>query len=662
MPASQPNITSNTRLGANLVPGGATFRTWAPGAREVYIAVKQPGAAQNAFPKNLSDLLVRDTHGFWAGFIPAINNGDLYRFYVVGAGSEGYKRDPYARELELNGYPDCDCIVCDPGNYPWHDAAFHPAAFSDLIVYQFHIGVFYAKDAAGNDIRSHRVCKILEVVGRIEYFHDLGVNAVMPLPFQEYQGDNSLGYNGTDLFSPEMDYSVPVSELAPHLVRVNKLLAAKGCDPVTAAQLTGQTNQFKAFIDLCHLYSIAVITDVVYNHAGGGFDDQSIWFFDRQPKTTDNNSLYFTDQDHAGGRVFAFWKEEVQQFLIDNACSLLQEYHVDGLRYDQVTVIAQSGGWNFAQNLTNTVHFLKPQAVQIAEYWDNDPGSRWKAVAVPPYGMGFDLGYSDALRDSLRAVIAEAAGGRSARVYLDRLRDAFYLTYKDPGRWTVFQCIENHDLLDFNHTGSDRQPRIAALADPSNARSWYARSRAKVATGLLLTAPGVPMIFMGQEFLEDKYWTDWPGRPELLIWWEGLEGKDKHMADHHRFTRDLMWLRRKHPALRGEGLNVFHVHNDNRVIAIHRWQPGIGRDVVVVASLNETTFYNGGYRMGFPKEGYWHEVFNSDVYDQWVNPNLQGNAGGITALGPAWDGLPTSADITLPANSLLVFARDRGNF
>ena len=47
------------------------------------------------------------------------------------------------------------------------------------------------------------------MVDRIEYFADLGVNAVMPLPFQEYQGENSLGYNGTDLFSPEMDYAVP---------------------------------------------------------------------------------------------------------------------------------------------------------------------------------------------------------------------------------------------------------------------------------------------------------------------------------------------------------------------------------------------------------------------------------------------------------------------
>ena len=597
---------------------------------------------------------MKDADGFWAGFVPGIKDGDLYRFYVVGAGSEGFKRDPYARELEFNGYPDCDCIVRDPASYQWHDAEFRPPAFNDLIVYQFHIGAFYAKDPAGKDIRPHRVSKILDVVERIEYFADLGVNAVMPLPFQEYQGENSLGYNGTDLFSPEMDYAVAAGELAPYLARVNRLLTAKGFAPLAAAQLTGQINQFKAFIDLCHLHGIAVIADVVYNHAGGGFDDQSLWFFDRQPGTTDNNSLYFTDQDHAGGRVFAFWKQEVRQFLIDNGKSLLQEYHVDGLRYDQVTVIAESGGWNFAQDLTNTLRYVKPAAVQIAEYWDNE---RWKGIATPPHGMGFDIGYSDVLRDTLREVIAATTGGRDARVDLDRLREALYLTYRDSARWTVLQCIENHDLLDVNHTGRDRQPRIAALADPSNARSWYARSRSKVATGILLTAPGVPMIFMGQEFLEDKYWTDWPKRPDLLIWWEGLEGKDKHMSDQHRFTRDLMWLRRKHPALRGEGLNVFHVQNDNRVIAFHRWLPGVGRDVVVVASLNESTFDDKGYRLGFPGGGHWNEVFNSDIYDHWVNPNARGNPGGVTADGPGWDGLPASADITLPANSMLVFAR-----
>ena len=93
---------------------------------------------------------MKDANGFWAGFVPGIKDGDRYRFYVVGTGSEGFKRDPYARELEFNGYPDCNCIVRDPGDYPWHDASFRPPAFNDLIIYQFHIGVFYAKDAAGN--------------------------------------------------------------------------------------------------------------------------------------------------------------------------------------------------------------------------------------------------------------------------------------------------------------------------------------------------------------------------------------------------------------------------------------------------------------------------------------------------------------------------------
>jgi 1,4-alpha-glucan branching enzyme len=168
------------------------------------------------------------------------------------------------------------------------------------------------------------------------------------------------------------------------------------------------------------------------------------------------------------------------------------------------------------------------------------------------------------------------------------------------------------------------------------------------------------MIFMGQEFLEDKHWTDWPGKPELLIWWEGLE-KDKNMTDQHRFTRDVMWLRRKQPALRGDGLHVFHVHNDNRIIAFHRWLPGVGRDVVVVASLNESTFYDHSYRLGFPGGGHWQEVFNSDIYDNFFNPNSQGNPGGVTADGGGLHGLPNSAGITIPANSLLVFARDFGD-
>jgi 1,4-alpha-glucan branching enzyme len=269
MAASQQFISSATPLGANLLAGGATFRVWAPAALEVYVVLSDPGrATPTTWQENPADLMVRDQDGYWSAYVPNVDDGTLYRFYVVGTGSQGFKRDPYARELEFNGYPECNCIVRDASSYVWHDQGFRPPAFEQLIVYQFHFGVFYAKGDAGNDIRAGRVCKFLDVIDRIEYFVDLGINAIMPLPFQEFQGENSLGYNGTDLFSPEMDYAVERDQLPPYLARVNRMLAAKGIAPMTLDALSGQINQLKTFIDLCHLYGIAVIADVVFNHAG----------------------------------------------------------------------------------------------------------------------------------------------------------------------------------------------------------------------------------------------------------------------------------------------------------------------------------------------------------------------------------------------------------
>jgi 1,4-alpha-glucan branching enzyme len=127
------------------------------------------------------------------------------------------------------------------------------------------------------------------------------------------------------------------------------------------------------------------------------------------------------------------------------------------------------------------------------------------------------------------------------------------------------------------------------------------------------------------------------------------------MVDHLRFTQDLIRLRCNEPALRGDNVNPFYVNDSDRVIAFHRWLEGMGQDVVVVATLSETNWYN--YSVGFPGSGSWTEVFNSDVYDNWVNPTVAGNAGGIFASGAPMHGLPASASIVIPANGLVVFAR-----
>ena len=315
---------------------------------------------------------------------------------------------------------------------------------------------------------------------------DLGVNAIEPLPVIEFPTTTSEGYNYTDYFSPEMDYTLlPGPDLTRLSGVVNRLLKAKGKAPLADKDLATQVNQMKAMVDLFHLYGIAVLFDVVYNHAGGTLDDQSLYYYDRQPRGDDNRSLYFTDQGWAGGKVFAYWKQEVRQFLIDNASYFLRECHCDGFRYDEVTVIDRFGGWNFCQNLTDTVHFVKDQSIHIAEFWMQDQS--WVIKPTPAGGAGFDAVWSDRLRGAVRGAIGQASGGSGAAISFDAIHDA---TYPPPGfsaAWRSIIHLENHDIV-FEGNGQ----RVARLADGNDTRSWYARSRSRVATGLLMTAPEFP--------------------------------------------------------------------------------------------------------------------------------------------------------------------------
>lgn len=646
---TQEHISDTTPMGANVTAEGATFRVWAPNARKVYVI-----GDFNQWAPSESCLLHARPGGHWTGFLREMKDGTPYQFWVEGPGGGGPKRDPYARELE-HKWPLPKCIIRSANTYPWQDWTWHTPNFRDLIIYELHVGTFYG------DNREQRVAKFLDVVNRVEYLADLGVNALELLPIIEYNTPRSAGYNGTDLFSPEMDYEVDdESELKTYLESLNQLLTKKGKAPLTLEVLAVPTNQIKALVEICHAYGLGMIFDVVYNHASADLrnranDPESIYFFDRAAGSDPDDSQYFTREDHCGP-VFAFWKQEVRQFLIDNARFFIEEYHVDGFRYDQVTVIDRQNvgnGWLFCQDLNSTLNAADSSAINIAEYWGPEPVVVRQREAG---GAGFHAEWHDGLRRAVRGVLGEASAGRDAQVHwqpvVDQLRAPGF-----PDAWRAVQYIESHDTV--NQDG----PRIASLAGGGQpfSRTWYATSRSRVATGIVLTAPGIPMVFMGEEFYEDKRWSDDP--VGSLIYWDGIgpdvNKSDRTMIDFHRFTRELTWLRRKHPALRAEGVATMLMDDYNRVLAYQRWISGVGRDVVIVASLNESTQY--GYRIPFPSQGHWFEAFNSDVYENWVNPTAAGNGGTVQVRGPGMNGLPASESITIPANSLLVFARDQGD-
>jgi 1,4-alpha-glucan branching enzyme len=637
MPALLDHITPSTPMGANLIADGATFRVWAPNAVKVFVLGDFNGRVMDD-----SSQLTKDVNGHWRGFIEGAKDRHRYIFHIVGTGSSGPKRDPYARELQTP-FPS-DCIIRKT-DFPWHETGFVTPRFHNCVIYQLHVGTFFTPNLP------RRAGTFLDVARKIPHLSELGVTVLQLLPIQEFQTSFSLGYNGTDYFSPEMDFAVEDAALKPYVDEVNSLLDFKGLARYRVDDLHGEMNQLKALIDLSHIHGLAVILDVVYNHAGGSFGDESLLFLDRQPESGGKakNSLYFNGREHAGGEVFDFGKPEVRDFLIQNAKFFLDEYRVDGFRYDQVSVIDHDGsphGWSFCQDLTSTLNHHRPGAIDKAEYWNANP----YVVKPPPEGAGFDTTLTDGLRIAIRDVIGNAAQPDERPLNMTNLANNLWPD-GFPEQWRIVQGPENHDIV-----YRDREQRVARLGDFNNPRSWFGRSRARVATGICLTAPGIPMLFMGQEFLEDKQWADdVEHHGNLLLHWAGVHAADKRMLDHIRFTRELLGVRWRQPALRGEGFRPVHVHDQNRVLAFHRWVPGEGHDVVVVVHLS--TFNRFDYRIGFPGGGEWREAFNSDVYEDWVNPNVAGNGGRVFADSSPLHGFGFSASLVLPANSVLVFAR-----
>lgn len=640
MPAEMPVEPERVPMGANLSGAGATFRCWAPRAQAVWVR-----GDFNEWRADDSSLLRR--HGEdWLGWLPNVQSGQSYKFYVLGESGSEYKRDPYARELtRLPAYPYCNCIVRDPDAYSWNDIEYYPPAPHDLIVYQLHVGTFNGPH------RDNRVAKFLDALGRLDYLRDLGINAIQLLPISDGASPRSRAYEGADIFSPEMDFVVDPFEMDHYLPWVNALREQYGVEPLTAESLLPQSHQLKAMVELFHLSGIAVFFDVVYNHAGNQIQGQpeSLWNFDQVSMQSDNDALFFAGENWSGP-VWAVRKEPVRRLLIENAVRFVDEFHLDGLRYDEVSVVLNKNrfhGWAFCQEVTDLVRHQSPSVIQIAEFWGPDP-----AIVLPKKqgGTGFDICWHDSIRNSVRHAIFNASLGMESSVDMQGIASALNPKgFSEP--WQVLHYLESYDEV---YVG--RQPRIAQLADGSDARSWYARSRSRVATGILLTAPGVPMLFMGQEILEQKPWSDDPRyHSGSLVDWDGLDsGRDPAMVSFYRFTRDLVWLRRSQPALRTGKLRVFHCCNSQRVLAFHRWVEGTGRDVVVIVSLNESTLY--GYELGWPKAGRWRELFNSDAYDEHEH-GPAGNLGFVGAWSDPCDAMPATARITIPANSILVLGQ-----
>ncbi len=205
---------------------------------------------------------------------------------------------------------------------------------------------------------------------------------------------------------------------------------------------------------------------------------------------------------------------------------------------------------------------------------------------------------------------------------------------------------ESHDEV------SNGKARIPEEVDPGKASSWAAKKKSSLGAVLVFTAPGIPMIFQGQEFLED----DWFHDQDPIDW-----SKKDRFAGILQLYKDLISLRLNHGSrtkgLTGQEVDVYHVSQDSKIIAWHRWESGGPCDSVVVVA-NFSSHPCEDYLINLPATGDWIVRFNSDSrhYDKEFGDF--GNYA-VQAKATEKDGLPAQAKISVAPYSALILSQDK---
>lgn len=579
-------------------PGGIAFRVWAPHAERVSVIGTFNGWNGIAHP------LQAEENGYWYADVAEAGVGDQYKFLLTTANGEFKRIDPYAREVTSSVG---NARVHNP-EFDWNGDDFHIAPWNELAIYELHVGTF--NDQENNDLPG----TFSSASARLGHLKKLGVNAIQIMPVSEFAGDRSWGYNPAHIFSVEIAYG---GQLA-----------------------------FKKFIKRAHQEGVAVILDVVYNHLGPS--DLDLWQFDGWSENN-RGGIYFYNDDRAitpwGETRPDYGRGEVRQFLLDNVMMWLEEYHIDGIRFDCTQFIRTVNGagtqdlpdgWSLLQWLNSQVALKYPGRITIAEDLQHN---RWLTKDAGAGGAGFSSQWDAMFVHPIRrAVTTPQDEDRS----LEAIRDALCYRYNDDAFDRVIYS-ESHDEV---ANGKKRVPEEINQDDPTG---WYARKRSTLAAAMVFTAPGIPMIFQGQEFLEGGWFRD-----TVPVDWDNND-------EFHgivRLYRDLIRLRLNRDGftrgLCGQFTQVYHLNDQRKVIAFHRWDKGgAADDVVVVANFFREA--QNGYVIGFPAAGVWKLRFNSDWqgYSDDFRSHPSGDA--ATEAGDT-DGLPYYATVSIGPYSVLVYS------
>jgi 1,4-alpha-glucan branching enzyme len=587
-------------MGAIVTPEGTAFRVWAPNAERVQVI-----GDFNQWRDSPDASMHEEANGHWYAFIPEARMGQEYRYLVTTNGKTESRIDPRAKKVTNsvgNG------VIWRAESKP--NPLARVVSQDELVIYELHIGSF-------NPVSHGSPGTFRSAIEKLDYLKDLGVNAVEVMPIAEFAGDFSWGYNPAHPFAVESAYGGPEG--------------------------------FIEFVNAAHARGIAVILDVVYNHFGPS--DLSLWQFDGWSENEQGGIYFYNDWRAStpwGDTRPDYGREEVRSYIRDNAMMWLEEFGVDGLRWDMSVYIrtyrGNTGdpgddlkeGWGLMQWVNRDIHAAFPHAICIAEDLRD---SEWLVKDQAAGGAGFTAQWCATFVHTLRAAVIVA---------LDEQRPLQALADTITGRFDgdAFKRViysESHDEV------ANGKARVPTEIDANEADGYYARKRSTLGAAVALTAPGVPMLFQGQEFLEDEWFRD-----SVPLDWSKLS----RFEGIHRLYRDLVNLRLNRQGcslgLTGQEVLVHHLNHDGKVMAYVRTREGAGHVLVVLNLSNEACI---DYAIGVPSDGTWHVRLNSDSRLYAEDYSDEPCARCETSEGEL-DGMSHQITLSVAAYSVLILSQD----
>jgi 1,4-alpha-glucan branching enzyme len=614
--AQGAHLRSYEKLGAH--PGtldgvsGVSFVVWAPNAHRVSVI-----GDFNGWDGRRHGMRFRHGCGVWELFVPGARAGQFYKYEVktVPGGMPFARTDPYAFQAER--WPGSASIVSDPKAYRWGDRTWmqarrkRDALHAPLAIFEVHLGSWRRKPEEG--ARCLTYAELAEELPA--YVKELGFTHVEFLPLSEFNFDGSLGYQPIALYAPTGRFGTP--------------------------------DDFRRLVDRCHQEGIGVIL----NWVPVQFPDDP-----QAPVQFDGTPLY----EHPDPRqqrhpqwdtlMYNYGSPAVCNYLLSNALFWMDFYHIDGLRIHGLASILYldhargPGQWSrnrfgghenleaidFLRRLNEVVYAEELGAFTIAE-----EATGWPMVSRPTFvgGLGFGFKWNEVwLHETLRYM---ARVPIHKRYYHDELTHGPVYAFQEN-----YVLALSHDLV-----VGGKGPILGRM--PGN--RWDKFANLRLYYGFLYTQPGKKLMFMGNEFAQDREWNH-----ESSLDWHLLD--DPLHKGVQLLICDLNALYVKTPALHEgdceESGFAWIDSNDSDQCVVSYIRGGTANDGLAIVVCNFTPVTRRGYRIGVPAEGFYAERLNTDS-ERYGGSNT-GNAGGVWASSEPLHGRPCSVSLVLPPFTTLV--------